>query len=66
MATCYGGIGDTSMNNPESQDIDGDSQDNYQQDVDDQEHIKFDPPVALPTLISQNGAVKANCRGQGQ
>ena len=39
MATHYGGIGDTSMNNPESQDIDTDSQDNYQGDVNDQEHI---------------------------
>ena len=29
MATHYGGIGDTSMNDPESQDIDSDSQDNY-------------------------------------
>ena len=36
MATHYGGIGDTSMNNPESQDIDSDSQDNYQGDVNDQ------------------------------
>ena len=48
MATCYGGIGDTSMNDPESQDID--SQDNYQRDVNDQEHIEFDPPVTLPYL----------------
>ena len=46
MATRYGGIGDTSMNNPESQDIDSDSQDNYQGDVNDQEHIEFDLPVA--------------------
>ena len=30
MATHYGGIGDTSMENPESQDIDSDSQENYQ------------------------------------
>ena len=29
MATHYSGIGDTSMNNPESYDIDSDSQDNY-------------------------------------
>ena len=33
MATCYGGIGDTSMNNPESQDMDADIQDNYQEDL---------------------------------
>ena len=51
MATCYGGIGDTSMNNPESQDIDSDSWDNYQGD--DQEHIEFDPPVALQHLTSE-------------
>ena len=50
MATHYGGIGDTSMNNPESQDIDSDSQDNYQEDVNDQEHIEFDPPVTLQHL----------------
>ena len=28
MATCYSGIGDTSMENPETQDMDNDSQDN--------------------------------------
>ena len=53
MATRYGGIGDTSMNNPESQDIDSDSQDNYQGDVNDQEHIEFDPPVALQHLTHE-------------
>ena len=37
MATCYGGIGDTSMNNPESQDMDADIQDNYQEDINDLE-----------------------------
>ena len=36
------------MNNPESQDIDSDSQDNYQGN--DQEHIILDPPVALQHL----------------
>ena len=41
MATHYGGIGDTSMNNPESHDMDSDSQDNYQEDVNDPEHIEF-------------------------
>ena len=50
MATCYGGIGNTSMNDPESQDIDSDSQQNYQGDVNDQEHIEFDSPVALQQL----------------
>ena len=38
------------MNDPESQDIDSDSQDNYQGDVNDQEHIEFDPPVTLQHL----------------
>ena len=32
MGTHYGGIGDTSMENPESQDIDSDSQENYQEE----------------------------------
>ena len=40
MATCYGGIGDTSMNNPESHDMDSDSQDNYQEDMNDLENIE--------------------------
>ena len=53
MATHYGGIGDTSMSNPESQDIDSDSQDNYQGDVNDQEHIEFDTPVALQHLTCE-------------
>ena len=50
MATHYDGIGGTSMNDPESQDIDSHSQDNYQGGVIDQEHIKFDPPVTLQHL----------------
>ena len=32
MATCYSGMGDTSMENPESQDVDSDSQENYQEE----------------------------------
>ena len=32
MATCYGGMGDTSMENPESHDVDSDSQANYQEE----------------------------------
>ena len=48
MATHYGGIGDTSMNDPESQDIDSDSQENYQE-----EHVKFDPPVSLQHLTHE-------------
>ena len=45
MATCYGGIGDTSMENPESKDIDSDSQENYQE-----EHVEFNPPVSFQHL----------------
>ena len=32
MATCYSGMGDTSMENPKSQDVDSDSQENYQEE----------------------------------
>ena len=32
MATCCGGMGDTSMENPETQDIDNDSQDHFQEE----------------------------------
>ena len=32
MATHYGGMGDTSMENPESQDVDSDSRENYQEE----------------------------------
>ena len=45
MATHYDGIGDTSRENPESQDIDSDSQENDQE-----EHVKFNPPVSLQHL----------------
>ena len=45
MATHYSGIGDTSMDNPESKDIDSDSQENYQE-----EHVQFDPQVSLQHL----------------
>ena len=45
MATCYGEIGDTSMENPESQDIYSNSQENYQE-----VHVKFNPPVSLQHL----------------
>ena len=38
------------MNNPESQDIDSDSQENYQRDVNDQVHVEFDRPVTLQHL----------------
>ena len=32
MATLYGGMGDTSMENPETHDIDNDSQNNFQEE----------------------------------
>ena len=30
MATCFGGVGSTSMENPETQDMDNVSEDNFQ------------------------------------
>ena len=30
MATCFGGVGNTSMENPETQDMDNVSEDNFQ------------------------------------
>ena len=33
--------------------IDSDSQDNYQGDLNDQEHIEFDPPVTLQHLTCE-------------
>ena len=50
MATRYGGIGDTSMNNPESQDMDADNQDNYQEDINDLENIEPNPSTGLKHL----------------
>ena len=44
------GIGDTSVNNPESHDMDSESQDNYQEDVNNLEHIEYNPPVELKHL----------------
>ena len=32
MATCYGKIGDTSMEKPETQNMDNDSQDNFEEE----------------------------------
>ena len=53
MATHYSGIGDTSMNNPEFHDMDSDSQDNYQEDVNHLEHIELNPPVELKHLTCE-------------
>ena len=64
MATHYGGIGDTSVKNPESHDMDNDSQDNYQEDVNDLENIEPNHPARLKHLTVQNRMIKANCQGQ--
>ena len=53
MVTHYGGIGDTSMNNPESHGTDSDSQDNFQEDVNDLEHIELSRPVKLKHLTHE-------------
>ena len=47
MATHYSGIGDTSRNNPESQDMDADIQDNYQEDINDLDNIEPNPLAGL-------------------
>ena len=53
MATRYSGIGVTSVNNPGSHDMDSDSQDNYQEDVNDLEHIEHNHPVELQHLTHE-------------
>ena len=53
MATRYSGIGDTSMNNPESHDMDSDSQDNYQEDIDDLENIEPNHLAGLKHLTHE-------------
>ena len=50
MATHYGGIGNTSVNNSEPQDIDADIQDNYQADINDSENIEPDHQAGLKDL----------------
>ena len=45
MATRYSGIGDTSMNDPEYQDIDSDSPENYKK-----EHVRFESLVSRQHL----------------
>ena len=49
MATCYSAMGDTSMENPESQDVDSNSQENYQEE---KHHL----------TSTINGAIETNCR----
>ena len=41
------------MNNPESHDLDSDSQDNYQEDVNDLEHAELNPPGKLKHLTCE-------------
>ena len=53
MVSHYGRIGDTSVNNPESHDMDSDSQDNYQEDVNDLEHIELNPPAEFKHLTHE-------------
>ena len=53
MATHYGRIGDTSMNNPESHNTDSDSQDNYQEDINDLENIEPSHPAGLQHLTHE-------------
>ena len=60
IATHYGGIEDTSMNNPESQDMDADIQDKYQEDINDLENIKPDHQAGLKKLNLQNRTITAN------
>ena len=64
MATCYGGIGDTSMNNPESHDINSDSQDNYQEDVNDLEHFELNPPVKLKHSTCEMERLRQTAKGK--
>ena len=54
MATCFGGVGGTSMENPETQDLDNVSQDEFQD-----ENI-------VQKITSQNIMLKTSHRGQGQ
>ena len=51
IATHYGGMGDTSMENTESQDIDSDSQENYQEE----------PIVSLEYLTCEIDTLRQNC-----
>ena len=53
MATCFGGIGVTSVHDLESHDMDSDSQDNYQEDVNDLEHTEHNHPVELKPLTHE-------------
>ena len=61
MATHYGGIGDTSMNNPESQEMDADIQNNYQGDLENIEPNNLAGLRHLTCKIEQlSQTIKAN------
>ena len=65
MATCYGRIGDTSMNNSEHQDMDANIQDNYQvDDINDLENIEPNHQAGLRDLTCKieqlQQTIKAN------
>ena len=64
MASHYGGIGDTSMNNPKSHDMDSDSQDNYQEDINDLENTEPNQPAGLKHLTHKLQTIKANYQRQ--
>ena len=53
MATHYSGIGDTSINNPEFQDMDADIHNNYQEDINDLENIEPDHQARLQNLTHE-------------
>ena len=52
VATHYGGMEDTSMENSEPQDLDSDSQENYQEEN----------MISLAIFNMQNGVINTNCR----
>ena len=64
MANHYSGIGDTSINNPKSQDMDTDIQDNYQEDINDLENIEPNHLAGLKHLTHEKEqlrqTIKAN------
>ena len=64
MATRYGGKGDTSMDIPESHNMDSDSQDNYQEDINDLENIEPNHTAGLKHLTCEieqlRQTIKAN------
>ena len=53
MATHYGRIGDTSMNNPESHNRDTDINDNYQADINHLENIEPNHQAGLRDLTGK-------------